>query len=257
MRTRHDSRTRSYISQHLPNLPVEIHDALLACGVSTVIRSGSNLFHQGDPAEKGYLILKGRLKLTQLHERGKEVILGYFGPGDLIAFLTAYDQTDYPATAEAVETVELVGWDAEALRQLIRTHPPLADMVLRMAAARMKETQKRYLELCAEQVDGRLARALLRIMNQAGRKTENGIVIEFPLSREDLADYIGTSLYTVSRTLSLWEKKGWVVSGRERITVTDPHALMAFAEGVDLSAKKTVICSGAKNDAKDPPILEP
>jgi len=81
-----------------------------------------------------------------------------------------------------------------------------------------------------ERVEQRLARALLRFMNQAGRKTTEGILIDFRLSRQDLADYTGTTLYTVSRTLSSWEKQGWIASGRERIVVIDPHALMLFAE---------------------------
>ncbi|MFP3928299.1 MAG: Crp/Fnr family transcriptional regulator, partial [Desulfobacteraceae bacterium] len=81
-----------------------------------------------------------------------------------------------------------------------------------------------------ERVERRIARALLRIMRQSGRKSERGILIDFRLSRQDLADYTGTTLYTVSRTLSIWEKKGWVESGRQRIVVTDPHALVDFAE---------------------------
>ena len=67
-------------------------------------------------------------------------------------------------------------------------------------------------------------------MKQSGRKTEEGILIDFRLSRQNPADYTGTTLYTVSRTLSSWERKGWVGSGRERIIIVDPHALATYAE---------------------------
>jgi CRP-like cAMP-binding protein len=67
-------------------------------------------------------------------------------------------------------------------------------------------------------------------MKQSGRKTDEGILIDFRLSRQDLADYTGTTLYTVSRTLSSWAKKGWVRSGRDRILITDPHALVTLVE---------------------------
>jgi len=65
----------------------------------------------------------------------------------------------------------------------------------------------RYLELQTERVEQRIARSLLRIMKQSGRKTDEGILIDFRLGRQDLANYTGSTLYTVSRTLSNWEKK--------------------------------------------------
>ncbi|HQO64278.1 MAG TPA: Crp/Fnr family transcriptional regulator, partial [Syntrophorhabdus sp.] len=102
--------------------------------------------------------------------------------------------------------------------------------MLGVAFDRLQDLQARYLELFAEQVEQRIARALLRIMRQSGRKTNEGILIDFPLSRQGLADYTGTTVYTVSRVLSAWEKKGWVISRRERITVSDPHALVLFTE---------------------------
>jgi CRP-like cAMP-binding protein len=75
---------------------------------------------------------------------------------------------------------------------------------------RLDDIQSRYLELRAERVEKRIARALLRIMKQSGRKTDEGILIDFRISRQDLADYTGTTLYTVSRMISNWEKKGWI-----------------------------------------------
>ena len=86
------------------------------------------------------------------------------------------------------------------------------------------------MEICSEQAGQRIARALLRIMKHAGKKTEPGILIDFRLSRQDIAEYSGTTLYTVSRILSTWEKNGWIQSGRERITITNPHALVVFSE---------------------------
>jgi CRP-like cAMP-binding protein len=100
-----------------------------------------------------------------------------------------------------------------------------------MVVERLEDIQSRYLELQTERVEQRVARALLRIMKQSGRKT-NEVLIDFRLSRQDLADYTGTTLYTVNRTLSSWEKKGWVRSGRERVIVADSHALVSFAETV-------------------------
>jgi CRP-like cAMP-binding protein len=67
-------------------------------------------------------------------------------------------------------------------------------------------------------------------MRRAGSKLPEGIRIDIPLSRQTIADYSGTTQYTVSRTLSVWEKNGWIKSGREQIVITNPHALVLFAE---------------------------
>ena len=84
--------------------------------------------------------------------------------------------------------------------------------------------------MSTQQVEQRIASALLRLVNQSGRKTDDGIEIDFPITRQDIAEMTGTTLHTVSRTLSGWEDEGIVRSSRQKVTVTDPHALMLVAE---------------------------
>jgi len=88
------------------------------------------------------------------------------------------------------------------------------------------------LELCTERVEQRIALTLLRLLRSAGVKTSEGIYIDIPLGRQNIADYTGTTLYTVSRTLSSWEKRGWIKSSRERVVITDPHSLVQFSETI-------------------------
>jgi CRP/FNR family transcriptional regulator, nitrogen oxide reductase regulator len=194
------------------------------------LKSGENLFRQGDPALKSFLVLGGRLKLIKLHEEGKETILRYVGPGEVTAIISVFKEKVYPATAETIGVTEAVGWNKQTIEQLMFEYPPLSVNMLRCTINRLDELQNRYLEICAEQAEQRIARALLRIMKQSGRKTEDGILIDFPLSRQELADYIGTTIFTVSRILSTWEKKGWIKSKREQIIVCDPHSLVLFSE---------------------------
>lgn len=203
---------------------------ILSRGQRILFKSGETLFREGDPALRCYFVLNGRLKMSKLHEQGKEAIIRYINPGELIAAIAVFKGTDYPLTAEAIGAAEVVGWGKETMLKLMLDYAQLAVNMLQAVIDRIDELQTRYLELFAEQVEQRVARALLRIMKQSGRKTNDGILIDFRLSRQELADYTGTTLYTVSRTLSSWEKSGWIKSGRERITVTDPHALVTFAE---------------------------
>jgi len=194
--------------------------------------SGDVLFRQGDRAERSFLVLEGRLKLGKLHELGKEVLVRYIGPGELTAMVTVLQGSDYPVSAEAVEATRVVGWDKQTMLRFMAAYPPVSLNMLRNSLERLEELQNRYLELHAEQVEQRIARSLLRIMKQSGRRSGDEIVIDFPISRQELADYTGTTLYTVSRTLSAWEKKGWVKSKRERIIIANPHALVLFSENL-------------------------
>jgi CRP-like cAMP-binding protein len=85
--------------------------------------------------------------------------------------------------------------------------------------------------MSTEQVERRVAHALLRLAKQAGRRVEEGVEIDFPISRQDVAEMTGTTLHTVSRILSAWEQQGFVASGRQRITLREPHKLLTIAEG--------------------------
>lgn len=205
-------------------------DAILQCARKIPCPAGRTLFRQGDPARRCFMVIEGRLKLSQLHEQGKEAIIRYVGPGETTAALALFKNRNYPLTARAVSDTRTAAWDKAALDHLLDRHPCLARNLLRMALDRLEEIQTRYLELRTEQVERRIARALLRIMQHAGRRTTGGVTIDLPLSRQELADYSGTTLYTASRTLSGWEKKGWIRSGRERIVIADPHALVLFSE---------------------------
>jgi CRP-like cAMP-binding protein len=96
----------------------------------------------------------------------------------------------------------------------------------------IQEMQARYRELATEKVERRIAHALLRLTAQLGTRNETG-QIELPFTRQELAEMSGTTLFTVSRTLSEWERRGLVETGRERVTIRTPHDLVKLAEEFD------------------------
>jgi len=206
------------------------HADIFNAGQKRLMPPGETLFREGDRASRCYFVQKGRLKLIKLHEEGKEAIVRYINSGEITAAVAVFRGKRYPVTAMAVGLTEVIGWERDTILKLLAAHPPLAINLLQAAVERLDDVQTRYLELHAERVEQRIAHALLRIMRESGRRTDSGILIDFRLSRQDLADYAGTTLYTVSRTLSRWEKLGWISSGREKIVVTDAHALVTFGE---------------------------
>ncbi len=190
----------------------------------------SFFFQQGDPAAVLYVLGEGQVKLTQVSPDGSQVVLRFISPGEMFGMIGALGEKAYPASAEAVvDSIALV-WESETLTQLMETYPPLATNALRHLARRVQELQEHNLELTTQRVERRIAHALVRLAQARGRKVEAGILIDLPLSRQDLAEMTGTTLYTVSRTLSLWQQQGLVEAGRERVVIRSPHGLVSIAE---------------------------
>lgn len=212
------------------NLSTTQCEQIIGQGMIRQLQSRSILFHQGQRGTRCYLVTRNQLKLTKLNQEGKEVIIRYVGPGELTAATVIMKNSLYPVTATSIHETEVIGWDKPTMLALMRQFPDMAINLLNIILSRLDDVQKRYLEVCTEQVNQRIARSLLRLMRWSGSKRQDGILVNIPLSRQNIADYSGTTLYTVSRVLSAWEKKGWIKSGREKIIITDPHALVSYSE---------------------------
>ncbi len=192
--------------------------------------AGSHFFLQGDPAERVFLLTRGRVKLTQMNPDGSQVLLRAVGPGTLFGAVALVQDELYPVSAEAAEDSGGVYWGAATLKELALRYPQIALNAMKLMAERVQEFQQRFRELATERVERRLARALLRLASQTGRKVAEGVLIDLPLTRQDLAEMTGTTLFTVSRILNQWETRGLVALGRERVIVRFPHGLVAVAE---------------------------
>ncbi len=188
-------------------------------------------FREGEPAEHFHVLASGRVKIVQTSAEGHQVVLRLIGPWEAFGGVGAFGDPVFPATAEAVEPSTALVWDSAAMRGLVESEPRLAVNALHFVAARLADLQARYRQLMTERVEQRVARALLRLVRDAGRRVDGGVEIAFPVSRQDLAELAGTTLFTASRLLSAWEQNGIVRSTREHIVVTRPHALVTLAEG--------------------------
>jgi len=206
---------------------------------------GSFLFYQDDPAERIFVLKSGRIKLYQLSTDGQQVLMRVMTPGMMFAAISLVEGAVYPVSAEAAEDCEVLYWSQVTLLGLMQRYPVLALNAIKVLAGHVREFQDRYRELATERVERRVARAVLRLANQTGVKTDEGVLLNLPLSRQDLAEMSGTTLFTVSRILSQWEANGLVSAGRERLVIRFPHGLVSIAE--DLPARfKTPPESGRK-----------
>lgn len=222
-------------SQLFHGVEREVLAEVVACAREQRAEGDRAVFTEGEPAAWFCVVVAGRLKLTQLGLDGTEVILRFVGPGEAAAALAVFEGAVYPATAWAERGTRTLLWSRETMQALLRTHPALALNALELVSGRLREVQERFRELATERVAQRIARALLRLVRQAGRKVKGGVLIDMPLSRQDLAAMTGTTLFTVSRVLSEWEGLGIVESSRERVVVKRPHGLVVLAEDLPQS----------------------
>jgi CRP-like cAMP-binding protein len=151
-----------------------------------------------------------------------------------MGIIVVLSNTIYPLSAEVVADCLALRWNYDATIRLMERFPVLALNGLRLVADRFQDLQDRYRELATERVERRVARALLRLVRQTGRRSEGGVLIDLPLTRQDLGEMTGPTLYTVSRILSSWEQQG-IIKADRRIIVYKPHELVTIAEDLPLS----------------------
>ncbi|MGQ7793323.1 Crp/Fnr family transcriptional regulator [Faunimonas sp. B44] len=205
-------------------------DAILATAESRLVPKGEAVFEQGQPAGEFFVLLNGRLKVIQVTPDGQQIVVRFVSPGEVYGVAVALGRPDYPGTAVAVAESLTLAWASQHWDLLVARAPRLAVNTLQTVGTRLQEAHTRIREMATEEVERRVAHAVLRLVEQAGRKTDGGVLIDFPVSRQDIAEMTGTTLHTVSRILSAWESKGLVEGGRQRILVRQPHQLFLLAE---------------------------
>lgn len=210
----------------------EAIDDILRTAASRRYSQGECVFEQGKAAEQFFVLLFGRLRVTQVTAEGQQIVVRVVNPGDLFGIARALQRPDYPGTATAVAESIALCWPMSQWDGLVAGHPALAVNAMQTMGGRLLEAQQRLRELSTEEVERRVAHAVLRLANQAGRKEAGGVRIDFPISKQDIAEMTGTTLHTVSRILTAWEHSDLVEGGRQKLLVRDAHRLLLIADGL-------------------------
>ncbi|WP_207476137.1 Crp/Fnr family transcriptional regulator [Arenibaculum pallidiluteum] len=209
--------------------PEELDDVLRR-GHARRLPKDTRVLRQGDPPATCHALVDGRVKIVQTTPEGTQVVLRFIGPGEMYGTLAVLMERPYPADAVAVVDSVEVYWSDAAMRELMEIHPRIGLNASRIVGGRMMDMQASLRELASAKVERRIAHALLRLVRQAGKRVPEGVEIDFPITRQDLASMTGSTLHTVSRTLSAWEERGIVESTRRHIVIRRPHDLVAIAE---------------------------
>ena len=194
---------------------------------------GSAVFTEGAEADRFYLLLDGVIRVVRTTETGEQIIALHISPGQLFGIAPALKRDTYPATAIAAVECLSLSWPVRLWDTFVDRYEGFATETYRTLGERLGEMHSRIAELATKAVEQRVAAAILRMANQTGRKTAEGVEIAFPVTRQNISEMTGTTLHTVSRLLSNWEKEGMVKSARKRVVVTDPHRLVLLSGGMD------------------------
>jgi CRP/FNR family transcriptional regulator, nitrogen oxide reductase regulator len=205
-------------------------DEVLREARSQRVARNRNIFGQGEKAHSFFILLHGHVRASKTTPMGEQVVVRYILPGETFGVAPAIGLRHYPATATAVDDSVILAWPSSTWPRLVSRFPALAANTLQTVGNRLQESHARVVEISTQQVEQRVANALLRLAKQAGHKVDHGVEIDFPISRQDIAQMTGTTLYTVSRILSGWEQRGLIESGRQRIVLREPHKLLMLTE---------------------------
>jgi CRP-like cAMP-binding protein len=184
----------------------------------------------GDTAERLFVVADGRVKLMRYSASGKNILLDMLKPGEFFGSLSALNDDVYSDTAEAQTQSCVLSVSATDFRRVLEKYPKVALRVLEITSARLHEAQERVRQLRALSVEGRVANVLLILGRKFGKRSDVGLLIESPLTRDDLAAMTGTTTESASRVMSQFQKDGLIRTGRRWVSILDQSVLERIAE---------------------------
>jgi CRP-like cAMP-binding protein len=204
-------------------------DEIIACGRVLTYARNELLYAQGHPMHSLIFLQAGCVKHTQLSESGEEVLLWMSGSGEALN-VRPPDNTfrHHSCSARAMKQCQTLVWEYARLEVSFHRYPQIRKNISQILASRLKELEERFCEIATEKVATRLALALLRLLKQVGKVSYEGTQVF--MSREELAQMTGTTLFTISRILSKWAERGIIVPRREAILVGNLKELESVAK---------------------------
>lgn len=216
--------------------PLEGLALLVEKSIVRSIEQGGFFFFQGDPAAHVYILITGRVKLLQSNPNGQLVNMRTVKEWEVFAALGAVrPDATFPVAAQALEESSALAIGAEFLGGMMQTRPYLNFGLMQLMTGYINELQARYREMATERVERRIALTLLRLASQIGKRVrEDDPAVELLLTRQDLAEASGSTMFTVSRVLAEWERQGLLEARRGRVLIPNPHGLVKIVDGDEL-----------------------
>lgn len=192
-------------------------------------QSGQMIYLQGESAERLYVVADGQVKLTQLSQNGKEVLLDILKRGEFFGSLSYQPKDHYTQSAYAQTPVCILSIEGRQFRKILQDLPTVALKVMDIMVGKLRESQEMLRLISAASVEQRIATVLLQLSKKLGEKKEIGLLIQMPLSREDIANLTALTPESVSRVMSQFQKEGLIKTGRQWVAIRSEERLEELA----------------------------
>lgn len=190
---------------------------------------GETIYLSGDAGTHLYVVAAGKVKVLRHTVTGQDVLLDILMPGEFFGSLTPVVGDVYPDTAQAQTAACVLAIGSHAFRTILQDYPSTALAVLDLTTVRLQDAQETVRQLSAHPVEQRIAVTLLKLADKLGQVTDEGLLIQMPLSRDDLAQMTATTTETASRIMSHFQREGLVRSGRQWVAISDRSRLESIA----------------------------
>jgi CRP-like cAMP-binding protein len=187
------------------------------------------IFSEGGVPEWFYIVSRGKVKITKLSNEGKEIILEIISPYDIFGGVAVLRNFPYPANAYAMEETEVIKISRKNLLRLVDRFPNLMHAIALQLGDRMKSSHDSLKNIALERVEARIAALLLKLSNKVGVVTKEGLLIDMRLTKQDVADMVGTTVETSIRTFSKFKKDGVVSDIGGKFVIKNIRSLTALA----------------------------
>jgi CRP-like cAMP-binding protein len=199
--------------------------ALLALGGARRFARGERLLHQGEPGNSVLVLLAGHVKASFVDPRGREVVLSFRGPGDVLGELTFMHAEPRSTGVTAIEPVEARALAASDFRGFLVERSTAALALIDVISRRFRDANVKRVQFGDLDTVGRVAARLVELCGRYGDRTNAGVEIRLPMTQEDLGSWTASSRAGVAGALQSMRELGWITTERRRITVLDVDAL--------------------------------
>ncbi len=215
----------------LKNIPIfshlsdEVIQKIIELQKTKKYKKGEIIFYEGDKGEAFFFVKSGKVKIYKTSLDGRDITLNILGEGSIFAEVTLFNDINYPATVEVLENSEIGMILNKDIEQMILNNTILALQIIKVLTKRLYRSQKTLKEMAFSDTYNRISRTLLDLCERHGKKTELGIEIDTAITRQDIANMVGTSRETVSRVISELKKEKILDTSSKKIIVMDKNKL--------------------------------
>lgn len=202
----------------------EAVDTLINEMETVTFARGTTIFDEGEPGDRLYIIIDGKVKLARHAPDGRENLLSVMGPSDMFGELSIFDPGPRTSSAVCVTDVTAATMDSEMLKDWIAQHPEISQQLLRVLARRLRRTNASLADLIFTDVPGRVAKTLLQLANRFGVQEGGALRVNHDLTQEEIAQLVGASRETVNKALATFAHRDWIkLEGKSVLIVNTEH----------------------------------